>query len=68
MAPKLSQRDHVVVAHRIYFWGRPTSGNQVYWEYEGQQPWTLRRPDDGKRAVVSSVIWRFSHRIWRVSD
>jgi hypothetical protein len=56
MAPKLSQRDHVVVAHRIYFWGRPTSGNQVSWEYEGQQPWTLR--SEARDRAISALIHR----------
>lgn len=45
-APTIEQRQQALVAHRLNFWGTPTSGNTVSWDYQGQ-PWLVKRPDDG---------------------
>jgi hypothetical protein len=54
MAADIQQRQEAVLMHRMQFWGSPTGANQTSWAYKGQ-PWTVRRPDDGKPAVVRSV-------------
>lgn len=46
MAPKIEQRQHALVSHRMNFWGSPTSANTVTWHYQGQE-WLVKRPDDG---------------------
>jgi hypothetical protein len=42
------------VLHRTHFWGRPSAGNTVSWQYRGQ-PWTIKRPADGEPAAHRSV-------------
>jgi hypothetical protein len=54
MAPTIEQRQQALVAHRVNFFGTPTSGNTVSWKYQGQ-PWPVNRPDDGE-APLQRII------------
>jgi hypothetical protein len=54
MAPLIEQRQQALVSHRVNFWGRPSAGNTVSWQYQGQS-WLVKRPDDGEPTLLRLV-------------
>jgi hypothetical protein len=46
MPHAIEKQQVAAVGHRLHFWGRPSSGDTVSWNYS-TQPWLIDRPDDG---------------------
>ncbi|MDN3354597.1 hypothetical protein [Actinomadura sp. DC4] len=54
MRPRIEQREHARVGHRIRFWARPGTANTVSRRYKTQD-WLVERPEDGEPAVQRTV-------------
>ncbi|MFJ9210020.1 hypothetical protein [Streptomyces sp. NPDC102264] len=54
MPQAIAQRQEATVSHRVNFWGRPSGGSTVSWDYESQK-WVVKRPDDGSPALHRTV-------------